>query len=100
MLQKIPMVKDAVKKIIIRTLKLLFWGIILQGGYSHAPDDLSYGVDMKQIRWCGILQRIALVYLVVALIETFTTKLRPTVLDPGHFSIFTAYKWQWLGLVE
>ncbi|KAF5953901.1 hypothetical protein HYC85_006757 [Camellia sinensis] len=96
-LKKIPMVKDAVKKIIIRTLKLLFWGIILQGGYSHAPDDLSYGVDMKQIRWCGILQRIALVYLVVALIETFTTKLRPTVLDPGHFSIFTAYKWQWLG---
>ncbi|KAI8014983.1 Heparan-alpha-glucosaminide N-acetyltransferase [Camellia lanceoleosa] len=55
-LKKIPVVKDAVKKIIIRTLKLLFWGIILQGGYSHAPDDLSYGVDMKQIRWCGILQ--------------------------------------------
>jgi hypothetical protein len=26
------------------------------GGYSHAPDDLSYGVDMKKIRWCGILQ--------------------------------------------
>ncbi|XP_057463884.1 uncharacterized protein LOC130753743 [Actinidia eriantha] len=52
---------------------------------------------MKKIRWCGILQRIALVYLVVALIETFTTKLRPTVLDPGHFSIFTAYRWQWLG---
>ncbi|CAL5389426.1 unnamed protein product [Camellia sinensis] len=86
-LKKIPMVKDAVKKIIIRTLKLLFWGIILQGGYSHAPDDLSYGVDMKQIRWCGILQRIALVYLVVALIETFTTKLRPTVLDPETYTV-------------
>lgn len=27
-----------------------------EGGYSHAPDDLSYGVDMKKIRWCGILQ--------------------------------------------
>ena len=27
-----------------------------KGGYSHAPDDLSYGVDMKKIRWCGILQ--------------------------------------------
>jgi hypothetical protein len=26
------------------------------GGYSHAPDDLAYGVDMKVIRWCGILQ--------------------------------------------
>ncbi|KAK3043046.1 hypothetical protein RJ639_002614 [Escallonia herrerae] len=96
-LKKIPKVKYAIRKIILRTLKLLFWGILLQGGYSHAPDDLSYGVDVKQIRWFGILQRIALVYFVVALIETLTTKLRPTVLDPGHFSIFTAYKWQWLG---
>ncbi|PSS23643.1 Heparan-alpha-glucosaminide N-acetyltransferase [Actinidia chinensis var. chinensis] len=96
-LKKIPKVKFAVRRIILRTLKLLFWGILLQGGYSHAPDDLSYGVDMKQIRWCGILQRIALVYMIVALIETFTTKLRPTVLTPGHLSIFTAYRWQWIG---
>ncbi|XP_052177017.1 uncharacterized protein LOC127791206 [Diospyros lotus] len=96
-LKKIPKVKAAVRKIILRTLKLLFWGILLQGGYSHAPDDLAYGVNMKQIRWCGILQRIALVYLIVALIETFTTKLRPTALNPGHFSIFTAYNWQWIG---
>ncbi|XP_027349149.1 heparan-alpha-glucosaminide N-acetyltransferase-like [Abrus precatorius] len=92
-LKRVPKKKDAVKKIILRTLKLLFWGILLQGGYSHAPDDLDYGVDMKHIRWCGILQRIALVYCVVALIETFTTKLRPTTLGPGHLSIFTAYKW-------
>ncbi|XP_077240213.1 uncharacterized protein LOC143881102 [Tasmannia lanceolata] len=96
-LKKIPKVNDAVKKIIIRTLKLLFWGLVLQGGYSHAPDDLSYGVDMKQIRWCGILQRIALVYLVVALIETVTIKIRPSVLGSSHFSIFTAYHWQWIG---
>ncbi|KAM7531695.1 hypothetical protein LguiB_035105 [Lonicera macranthoides] len=96
-LKRIPKVKFAIRRIITRTLKLLFWGILLQGGYSHAPDDLSYGVDMKQIRWFGILQRIAVVYCVVSLIETLTTKLRPTVLYPGHFSIFTAYKWQWLG---
>ncbi|KAM1050689.1 hypothetical protein ACFX13_033126 [Malus domestica] len=96
-LKKIPKISDAIKKIILRTLKLMFWGIILQGGYSHAPYDLSYGVDMKQIRWFGILQRIALVYFVVALIETVTTKHRPTVLGPGHISIFTAYKWQWIG---
>ncbi|XP_027363134.1 heparan-alpha-glucosaminide N-acetyltransferase-like [Abrus precatorius] len=92
-LKRIPKVKDAVKKIILRTLKLLFWGILLQGGYSHAPDDLSYGVDMRFIRWCGILQRIALVYCVVALVETFTTKLRPTTLRPAPLSIFTAYRW-------
>ncbi|KAJ0466728.1 hypothetical protein HanIR_Chr14g0675441 [Helianthus annuus] len=54
--QRVPNTKYAVKKIIIRTLKMLFWGIILQGGYSHAPYDLNYGVDMKKIRWCGILQ--------------------------------------------
>ncbi|KAB2622408.1 heparan-alpha-glucosaminide N-acetyltransferase-like [Pyrus ussuriensis x Pyrus communis] len=96
-LKKIPKISDAIKKIILRTLKLMFWGIILQGGYSHAPNYLSYGVDMKQIRWFGILQRIALVYFVVALIETVTTKHRPTVLAPGRISIFTAYKWQWIG---
>lgn len=96
-LKKVPKIEHAIKKIVIRTLKLLFWGILLQGGYSHAPDDLSYGVDLKQIRWCGILQRIALVYFVVALIETLSTKLRPTALDSGHISIFTAYRWQWIG---
>ncbi|KAM0010663.1 putative heparan-alpha-glucosaminide N-acetyltransferase [Helianthus debilis subsp. tardiflorus] len=96
-LKRVPNTKHAVKKIIIRTLKMLFWGIILQGGYSHAPYDLNYGVDMKKIRWCGILQRIALVYMVVALIETFTAKLRPTVIEPGYFSIYSAYRWQWLG---
>ncbi|KAL3531985.1 hypothetical protein ACH5RR_005506 [Cinchona calisaya] len=96
-LKRIPKVDAAVRKIILRTLKLFFWGLVLQGGYSHAPSNLSYGVDMKFIRWCGILQRIALVYMIVALIETFTTKLRPTTISPGFFSIFPAYKWQWLG---
>eukprot|EP00257_Ricinus_communis_P025761 XP_025013175.1 heparan-alpha-glucosaminide N-acetyltransferase [Ricinus communis] len=96
-LKRIPRKRDAVKKISLRTLKLLFWGILLQGGYSHAPVDLSYGVDMKLIRWCGILQRIALVYMFVALIETLTIKERQTVLQPNHFSIFTAYRWQWIG---
>ncbi|KAK1562610.1 hypothetical protein Q3G72_014763 [Acer saccharum] len=95
-LKKIPKINDTIKKITLRTLKLLFWGILLQGGYSHAPD-VSYGVDMKKIRWCGILQRIALVYFIVALIETLTTKRRPTVLQPGRLSIFTAYRWQWIG---
>ncbi|XP_024965847.1 heparan-alpha-glucosaminide N-acetyltransferase-like [Cynara cardunculus var. scolymus] len=92
-LKRVSNMKYAVRKIIIRTLKMLFWGILLQGGYSHAPDELVYGVDMKKIRWCGILQRIALVYMIVALIETLTTKLRPTVVQPGPFSIFSAYKW-------
>ncbi|OAY63862.1 Heparan-alpha-glucosaminide N-acetyltransferase, partial [Ananas comosus] len=94
---RVPKLSDAVKKILLRTLKLLFWGLLLQGGYSHAPDDLSYGVDMKKIRWCGILQRIALVYLVVALIEALTRKVRPTVVASGPIAIFDAYRWQWIG---
>ncbi|RLM59167.1 hypothetical protein C2845_PM18G03410 [Panicum miliaceum] len=111
---RVPNIGTAVKKIAIRTLKMLFWGVLLQaliplhvldekfddmykGGYSHAPDDLSYGVDMKKIRWCGILQRIALVYFVVALIEAFTTKVRPTTVRSGPYAIFDAYRWQWLG---
>ncbi|URE12767.1 heparan-alpha-glucosaminide N-acetyltransferase-like [Musa troglodytarum] len=95
-LKRITQVSAAVKKIVIRTLKLLFWGLILQGGYSHAPDDLSYGVDMKKIRWCGILQRIALVYLLVALVEVATTKIHPTTIGSGPFAMFNAYRWQWI----
>ncbi|KAL1549390.1 heparan-alpha-glucosaminide N-acetyltransferase [Salvia divinorum] len=82
--KRTPKVSFAIRKVIPRTLKVLFWGILLQGGYSHAPDDLSYGVDMKVIRWCGILQRIALVYFIVALIEILTTKIRPTTLKPSR----------------
>ncbi|THU57845.1 hypothetical protein C4D60_Mb03t07880 [Musa balbisiana] len=71
-LKRIPSRARALRRVMVRTLKLLFWGIILQGGYSHAPDKLTYGVDMKQIRWCGILQRIALAYMVVAVLEILT----------------------------
>ncbi|XP_041019918.1 heparan-alpha-glucosaminide N-acetyltransferase isoform X2 [Juglans microcarpa x Juglans regia] len=55
-LKRIPSRPMAIRKVIFRTLKLLFWGLLLQGGFSHAPDKLTYGVDMKKIRWCGILQ--------------------------------------------
>lgn len=75
----------------------MFWGILLQGGYSPTPYELVYGVDMKKIRWFGILQRIAFVYMVIALIEALTVKLRPTVLNPGHLAVFKAYRWQWFG---
>ncbi|KAA8536833.1 hypothetical protein F0562_029311 [Nyssa sinensis] len=95
-LKRIPNWLMAIKKVILRTLKLLFWGLLLQGGFSHAPDELTYGVDMKKIRWCGILQRIALAYLVVALIEISTIRAQPKDLSPSRFSIFKLYCWQWL----
>jgi heparan-alpha-glucosaminide N-acetyltransferase len=30
-LQRVPKIGDAVKKIVVRTLKMLFWGLLLQG---------------------------------------------------------------------
>ncbi|WCJ43102.1 hypothetical protein M5689_023864 [Euphorbia peplus] len=95
-LKRIISRNEAVKKVILRTLKLLFWGLLLQGGYSHAPDELTYGVDMKKIRWCGILQRIAFAYLVMSLAEIFTKDVNPRDLPPGPFSIFRLYFWHWL----
>ncbi|CAM8891691.1 unnamed protein product [Rhodiola kirilowii] len=95
-LKRIPSRTMAVKKVVVRTVKLLFWGILLQGGYSHAPDELTYGVDQRKIRWCGILQRIALAYLVVALLEISTKTARPDEISLGHFSIFKQYFWHWL----
>ncbi|KAK4427642.1 putative U6 snRNA-associated Sm-like protein LSm4 [Sesamum alatum] len=86
----------AINKVILRTLKLLFWGLLLQGGFSHAPDKLTYGVDMKKIRWCGILQRIALSYLVVAFVEIATRNSLTKGLLPGKFSIFKLYFWHWM----
>lgn len=95
-LKRIPDPLMAVRKVIFRTLKLLFWGILLQGGYSHAPDELSYGVDMRRIRWCGILQRIALAYLVVALLEIATKISQTKNRSIGQISIFRLYCWQWV----
>ncbi|XP_044482309.1 heparan-alpha-glucosaminide N-acetyltransferase isoform X2 [Mangifera indica] len=87
-LKRIPSQLEAVKKVILRTLKLLFWGILLQGGFSHAPDKLTYGVDVTMIRWCGILQRIALAYLIVALVEIFTKDAQDKDRSPMRLSIF------------
>ncbi|KDP23473.1 hypothetical protein JCGZ_23306 [Jatropha curcas] len=95
-LKRITSRSQAVKKVIFRTLKLLFWGLLLQGGFSHAPDKLTYGVDMKEIRWCGILQRIAFAYLIMSLVEIFTKDTNPKDLPPGRFSMFRLYCWHWL----
>ncbi|KAK7284381.1 hypothetical protein RJT34_19126 [Clitoria ternatea] len=95
-LKRIPNRLLAVKKVLVRTLKLLFWGLLLQGGFSHAPDNLTYGVDMKYIRWCGILQRIALAYLVVALVEIFSRSTQAIDQEPSQLSIFKLYYWHWL----
>ncbi|KAF5180413.1 Heparan-alpha-glucosaminide n-acetyltransferase [Thalictrum thalictroides] len=93
--KRVPNHLISIKRVITRTIKLMLWGLILQGGYSHAPDKLTYGVDMKRIRWCGILQRIALSYLVVALLEISTKKAQAKDLLPG-WPVFKLYRWHWL----
>ncbi|GAV77419.1 DUF1624 domain-containing protein [Cephalotus follicularis] len=59
----------ATKKASLRALKLLIFGLFLQGGYFHGINNLTYGVDIAQMRWMGILQRIAIAYLVAAMCE-------------------------------
>ncbi|KAJ8570983.1 hypothetical protein K7X08_037955 [Anisodus acutangulus] len=61
----------ATLKVVIRTLKLFILGIFLQGGYLHGITGLTYGVDIERIRWMGILQRIAVGYIVAALCEVW-----------------------------
>ncbi|GJY63647.1 heparan-alpha-glucosaminide N-acetyltransferase-like protein [Tanacetum coccineum] len=59
----------ATKKVLLRSLKLFLLGLILQGGYFHGRDDLTYGVDVNQIRWMGVLQRISIGYLLASITE-------------------------------
>nr|DAD33304.1 TPA_asm: hypothetical protein HUJ06_012155 [Nelumbo nucifera] len=87
-LKRIPSPLKAIRKVILITLKLLFWGLIL--GYPHASDKLTYGVYMKKIRWCGILLRIVLAYLVVALLEISTKRAQADdLLSGAPYSSYT-----------
>ncbi|XP_042518189.1 heparan-alpha-glucosaminide N-acetyltransferase-like isoform X1 [Macadamia integrifolia] len=59
----------ATKKVILRSAKLFVLGVVLQGGYFHGRNHLSYGVDIDCIRWLGVLQRISIGYLLAAISE-------------------------------
>ncbi|KAK9281243.1 hypothetical protein L1049_004139 [Liquidambar formosana] len=60
---------SATKKVILRTVKLFLLGVVLQGGYFHGRNQLTYGVDMSKIRWLGVLQRISIGYLLASISE-------------------------------
>ncbi|KAG6783029.1 hypothetical protein POTOM_012459 [Populus tomentosa] len=51
--KKLPSKAVATRKAILRALKLL-----VIGGFLHGLNDLTFGVDMVQIRWMGILQSL------------------------------------------
>ncbi|CAL0308254.1 unnamed protein product [Lupinus luteus] len=82
----------ASKKAILRALKLLALGLFLQGGYFHRLGDLTFGVDLKQLRWMGILQRISVAYLLTASCEIWL-KADDTVKSAS--SLVRKYRYQW-----
>ncbi|XP_024393658.1 uncharacterized protein [Physcomitrium patens] len=86
--------KVASQKALGRTAKLLIVGLVIQGGYFHGLHDTSYGVDLERIRWCGVLQRIALAYMVVALCEIWAPRRRQDVSN-DNFAIFKTYHFHW-----
>ncbi|ONK78257.1 uncharacterized protein A4U43_C02F16290 [Asparagus officinalis] len=59
----------ATMKAMLRALKLLILGLVLQGGYFHGVNNLTYGVDLLTMRLMGVLQRIAIAYLLAAICE-------------------------------
>ncbi|XP_015572454.1 heparan-alpha-glucosaminide N-acetyltransferase isoform X4 [Ricinus communis] len=56
--KKISSKSVATKKVMLRTIKLFLLGVLLQGGYFHGRNHLTYGIDVLKIRWLGVLQVI------------------------------------------
>eukprot|EP00268_Persea_americana_P038205 TRINITY_DN37823_c0_g1_i7.p1 TRINITY_DN37823_c0_g1~~TRINITY_DN37823_c0_g1_i7.p1 ORF type:complete len:470 (-),score=82.85 TRINITY_DN37823_c0_g1_i7:423-1832(-) len=83
----------ATQKAVLRALKLLIVGLFLQGGYFHGINNLTYGVDLDKIRWMGVLQRIAISYLLAALCEIWFKN--DDDVSSG-FSMLKKYRYQWL----
>jgi heparan-alpha-glucosaminide N-acetyltransferase len=86
----------ATRKAILRASKLLTLGIFLQGGFIHRVNDLTYGVDIKYMRWMGILQRIAIAYLVAALCEIWLKGDDNNIINVNSgSSLLRKYRFQW-----
>ncbi|KAG0570609.1 hypothetical protein KC19_6G174900 [Ceratodon purpureus] len=87
--------KSASQKALRQTLKLLIVGLVIQGGYYHALRDTGYGVDLERIRLGGVLQRIALAYMVVALCEIWAPRKYYDV-SRDKFALFKMYYIHWV----
>eukprot|EP00261_Vitis_vinifera_P025073 XP_010657682.1 PREDICTED: heparan-alpha-glucosaminide N-acetyltransferase isoform X2 [Vitis vinifera] len=82
----------ATKMAVVRALKLLVFGLFLQGGYFHGLNNLTYGVDIEQIRLAGILQRIAVAYFLAAVCEIW---LKGDSNVKSGSSLLKKYQFQW-----
>ncbi|XP_062198254.1 uncharacterized protein LOC133900971 isoform X2 [Phragmites australis] len=97
--KRVPNKALATKKAVLRAAKLFLLGLFLQGGFFHSLHDLTYGVDIWKIRLMGVLQRIAIAYLAVALCEIW---LRGGAGDVGSggYALIRRYRHQlFVGLV-
>ncbi|XVF16902.1 hypothetical protein REPUB_Repub10bG0071000 [Reevesia pubescens] len=83
----------ATTKAVLRALKLLMLGLFLQGGFFHGLNDLTYGVDIQQMRLMGILQRIAIAYLVAAMCEIW---LKGDDNVTSELTLLRKYQFQWV----
>ncbi|KAF9619569.1 hypothetical protein IFM89_007396 [Coptis chinensis] len=83
----------ATRTALLRAIKLLVLGLVLQGGYFHGIKDLTYGVNIEYIRWMGVLQRIAIAYLLAALCEIW---LKRGDVVKSEMSLLKKYQLQWL----
>ncbi|KAJ8478719.1 hypothetical protein OPV22_022446 [Ensete ventricosum] len=87
----------ATRKALLRALKLFVVGLVVQGGYFHGLHNLTYGVDILSMRWMGVLQRIAIAYLLVAICEIWLKG--DDIVDSGY-SLVRRYRVQLLvGLI-
>ncbi|CAI0379858.1 unnamed protein product [Linum tenue] len=93
--KKVPNRVDATKKVLLRTIKLFVLGVLLQGGYFHGSHDLTYGVNVRKIRWLGMLQRISLGYLFASMSEIW---LVDNSAVESIMAFVKKYHFQWLVL--
>ncbi|KAH8498089.1 hypothetical protein Peur_073314 [Populus x canadensis] len=88
--KKVPNRIEATWKAVLKAIKLFLLGVVIQGGYFHGINSLTYGVDMKRIRWLGILQKISVGYIFAALCEIWLScRTRREV------SFLKSYYWHW-----
>ncbi|KAM7276546.1 hypothetical protein ACFE04_018412 [Oxalis oulophora] len=82
----------ATKKVAMRSINLFLLGLLLQGGYFHGRNNLTYGVDIQKIRWFGVLQRISIGYFLVSLLEIWLVK-NVTVDSLAAFAKKYCFQW-------
>jgi heparan-alpha-glucosaminide N-acetyltransferase len=92
--------KKGARFISIRAMRLYCLGLLLSG--RGWVEDYEYGYNLRGLRWCGILQRIAFAYFVVAAMEIWIPKISVNNADVenqstirANMQIFKAHGYKW-----